>query len=173
MRPNQSPISTRRKGAPSFCVDLTFSTQPEASDLSDARLGFRPFTAVKHHRKDLLRTDYLAAPPPNSSSTFTDYLAALQIIYLDSCPLVLPEVLRAATRTPLFNARTSPDGHSFQQPTADKVIVPRWRQQQHFPLTPSESILTFSPPRSVINNAPDAVGARALVEVTSAREVRR
>lgn len=173
MRPNQSPITTRRKGAPPFCANPAFSTQPEVPDLSDARLGFRPFTAVKRHRGDLLRTDYLAAPPLGSSSPVTDYLAALQTLYLDSRPLVLHRVVRAATGTTFFNALPSPDGHSFQQPTADKATSPRRRYQQNFSFTPSESILTFSPPQSVINNAPDAVGARALVEVTSAREVRR
>ena len=143
----------------------------EGFSLSDTRLGFRPFSVVKHHQRDLLLTDYLAAHPPISRSLFTDYLAANSTVSLDSSSLMLPEAVRATMGTRFLHCCTSPPAHGFQQPTADKVPSSELYLQQHFLLTPSELIALLLCRESVVADSPEESGVITSLEAASETEV--
>lgn len=121
----------------------------EASDLSDPRLGFSSFAAVKRRRRDSLITTYRVATLPLSRSL----------------------ALRAATLSRFLSTRTLPTRWGFQQLVVIKVTLFKLGQQQLFSLTPSELVLFFFFRHRAICYTPAARRASASVEFSLAKEV--
>ena len=111
--------------------------------LSDTRLEFRPFGAVKHRRRDFPLQDYLAARPLRPRLHLSTYLAAHSTAAPVSHRFSLSRATRAATCRLAFSDCTPPLGSRPQQAVAVKVCVPTHRYQQDFSFTPSEPNLLF------------------------------
>lgn len=135
--------------------------------LSDTRLEFRPFGAVKHYRRDLPLQDYLAARPPRPHLHLSDYLAARLTATPASRWFLLPEATRAATRALVFSDCFPPLRPGSQQAAAVKVSFTTQRHQQDFSFTPSEPNLLFTY-ESVSIRGPH----EQAIDLASTREVR-
>lgn len=174
MQASVSEFDFLKRGLSGLSNDCEVEGQErEAFDLSDSRLGFRPFAAVEHHAGDLLLTDYPAAHPPLSSPLLTDHLAANPIASPDSSPSLLPETGRVTMEVRFSNSRTSRLGRGFQQPVVNIVTLPQRDNQQHFSLTPSELTVPLLCHQSMVGDSSEKRVVITFLRATSGRKVTR
>ena len=134
--------------------------------LSDTRLEFRSFGAVKHLMGALHLPDYLATasshPHPHLPDYSVAHTTAISVFRRSSHR----QAARAATTEHIFSDRLALLRPNSQQRAAIKAAAPIPRRQQHFSFTPSESNSLFIGERVEISSSP-----KQLIDFASAWEV--
>jgi hypothetical protein len=128
--------------------EKTFKATWSLSDarllVKNTRLGFRLYTAVRPHYKDLPITRHPAAGPILPDLPITRYPAAGRTTASDSHNFSSFKYILAAIGRRFFNALRPLHKHGFQQSTTVKVSSSQGPIKQDFSFTPSESILLNS-----------------------------
>jgi hypothetical protein len=131
------------------------------SSLSDTRLEFRSFGAVKHSTDDSYLPNYPATHPLHPHSHLPDYSAAHTTAASVFRRFSHRRAARAATTGHIFSDRLALLRSDSQQRATLKAAAPTLRRQQHFSFTPSESISLFICVRVEISSSPEQLIAFA------------